>query len=51
MMRRAVENIVRNALRFSGYGQRVTVVLTPTVPNPGQRSGAGCGGVEAFQHL
>ncbi|WP_447883482.1 ATP-binding protein [Serratia fonticola] len=28
LMRRAVENIVRNALRFSSHGQRVTVVLT-----------------------
>lgn len=27
LMRRAVDNIVRNALRFSSYGQRVTVVL------------------------
>jgi two-component system OmpR family sensor kinase len=28
LMRRAVDNIVRNALRFSSHGQRVTVVLT-----------------------
>ncbi|CAI0851352.1 Sensor protein CpxA [Serratia liquefaciens] len=28
LMRRAVDNIVRNALRFSCHGQRVTVVLT-----------------------
>lgn len=28
LMRRAVENIVRNALRFSSHGQRVTVTLT-----------------------
>jgi two-component system OmpR family sensor kinase len=28
LMRRAVENIVRNALRFSSHGQRVTVVLS-----------------------
>lgn len=28
LMRRAVENIVRNALRFSSHGQRVTVALT-----------------------
>ncbi|RMN18042.1 hypothetical protein ALQ63_03370, partial [Serratia plymuthica] len=28
LMRRAVDNIVRNALRFSSQGQRVTVVLT-----------------------
>lgn len=29
LMRRAVDNIVRNALRFSSAGQRVTVSLTP----------------------
>ena len=28
LMRRAVDNIVRNALRFSSHGQQVTVVLT-----------------------
>jgi two-component system OmpR family sensor kinase len=28
LMRRAVENIIRNALRFSGHGQRVMVELT-----------------------
>ncbi|HGM5090200.1 TPA: ATP-binding protein [Serratia marcescens] len=28
LMRRAVDNIVRNALRFSSHGQRVTVALT-----------------------
>ncbi|CAI0693724.1 Sensor protein CpxA [Serratia ficaria] len=28
LMRRAVDNIVRNALRFSGQGQRVTVALS-----------------------
>lgn len=28
LMRRAVENIARNALRFSSHGQRVTVALT-----------------------
>ncbi|VXC94751.1 Sensor histidine kinase [Enterobacterales bacterium 8AC] len=28
LMRRAVENVIRNALRFSGHGQRVMVELT-----------------------
>lgn len=32
LMRRAVENIVRNALRFSSQGQRVTVELTHIGP-------------------
>lgn len=29
LMRRAIDNIVRNALRFSAHGQQVTVTLSP----------------------